>query len=167
MTSERELQAVEARVAEATGDVWEPGQDADGAAIVQVRFGDGRNEVMRFTRDGLPADRGDIQFIAYARRDLRRLLAAARGKRALGDEEVAEIETRLAHASPGPWRAFVEEDGGLGGCDVISVSDEDGQPDLYIWVAGKLAPSADFRLVAAARQDIPDLLAAVRSSRRR
>jgi hypothetical protein len=161
MSSESDLQAIEARVAQATGDRWELGQDIDGNAVVRVRWDDGRSEVMRVTRDGSPADRGDVEFIANARGDLELLVAAVRGHRVLVGDEEREIARRLAQASPGPWRAFVGSDGGLGGCDVISVSDADDQPDLYIWLTEKLAPGDDFKLVAAARQDIPHLLEVV------
>lgn len=164
MHSETELQAVEARVAQATGDRWELGQDANGAVVVRVRWDGGRDEEMRVTRDGSPADRGDVEFIAHVRSDLESLVAAVRSDRSLASDEVREIAERLAHASPGPWRAFLAGDGGLGGCDVVPVSDADDQPDLYIWLAGEPAPSADFRLVAAARQDIQNLLELMRES---
>jgi hypothetical protein len=164
MHSESDLQAVLARAAQASGDRWELDQDADDVAVVRVWWGGSHNEEMRVTRDGSTASRGDVEFIAHVRRDLGLLVAAVRGERALGSDEAGEIGARIARASPGPWRAFVSEDGGLGGSDVISVSDGDDQPDLYIWLAGKLAPSADFKLVAAARQDIPKLLAAATTS---
>jgi hypothetical protein len=159
MHSEIDLQAVAARVVEATGDRWELGEDASGAAVVRVRWSDGREAELRVTRDASPAGRRDVEFIAHARRDLDVLVAAVRGDQVLYGAEADEISRRLAGASPGPWRAFVSGDGGLGGCDVVSVSDSDDEPDLYIWLADKLAPSADFKLVAAARQDIPNLLA--------
>ena len=81
----------------------------------------------------------------------------------LSPVELAEIEARCRAASPAPWTAFIEADGGLGGCDVIRVSEQDNEPDLYLWFGLgllDLAPSANFRFVAAARQDILDLSAA-------
>jgi hypothetical protein len=53
---------------------------------------------------------------------------------------------------------FLESDGGGSGSNVISVSDAE-EPDLYIWRGEQLASDADFEFVAAARQDIPQLLA--------
>ena len=44
---------------------------------------------------------------------------------------------------------------------MIRVSDLDEEPDLYLWIGGKLAPSDDFEFVGSARQDIPELRAAV------
>jgi hypothetical protein len=81
----------------------------------------------------------------------------------LSVEDAAEIGSRIASASPGPWTAFIESDGGTGGCDVIRVSESDDEADLYLWIGLDLAPSAIFRFVAEARQDVPALLAATRS----
>jgi hypothetical protein len=71
------------------------------------------------------------------------------------------IRARCDAASPGPWRAFLEEDGGLGGSSVIWVTDGDEVPDLYLWLDGRPASGADFEFVAEAREDIPRLLAAL------
>jgi hypothetical protein len=56
----------------------------------------------------------------------------------------------------------LERDGGHGGDDVIIVSDRDDEPDLYLWFGDTLAPSDDFELVGDARQDIPELIAAIK-----
>jgi hypothetical protein len=157
-----ELAAIEARLAAATGDRWRPGSDPDGVPVVYVGFPDGREDVLRITRERVPASIGDIDFIGHARRDLERLIGAVRGVADLADAELDQIEARLAGASPAPWRVFLEADGGIGGSNVISVSDGDDEPDLYIWRDGKLASDGDFEFIAAARQDIPDLIAEVR-----
>lgn len=160
-----ELAAIEARLAAATGDRWQPGSDPEGVPVVYVGFPDGREDVLRITRERVPASIGDINFIGYARRDLERLIGVVRGVADLADAELDQIEARLASASPAPWRVFLEADGGIGGSNVISVSDGDDEPDLYLWRDGKLAADVDFEFVAAARQDIPDLIAEVRRLR--
>lgn len=82
----------------------------------------------------------------------------------LTDERLAEIEARLTRATPGPW-AYKDRMGG-GGCFVFSeetfhvVAVEDGEPS----VAAPLGrPDAAF--IAAAREDLPLLLAEVRRLR--
>lgn len=56
-----------------------------------------------------------------------------------------------------------------GGDDFIRVSDLDDEPDMYVSraEAGRIRPasSADLDLIAAARQDIPELLAEIRRLR--
>jgi hypothetical protein len=68
----------------------------------------------------------------------------------------------LASASPGPWTAFIESDGEIGGSDVIRVSESDSEADMYLWMGLDPAPSAIFRFVAEACQDVSALLAATR-----
>jgi hypothetical protein len=58
--------------------------------------------------------------------------------------------------------AFIESDGGIGGSDVIRVSESDSEADMYLWMGTALASSAIFRFVAEGRQDVPAVLAAVR-----
>lgn len=77
-------------------------------------------------------------------------------------EDAAGISMRIASASPGPWRAFIELDGGIGGSDVIRVSESDSEADMYLWMGPRLASSALYRFVAGARQDLPALLATAR-----
>ncbi len=112
-------------------------------------------------RDLEPASFGDVIFIAYALRDLRLLVDALRGRASVSPSTGRAIERRVRSASVGPWRASIEADGGQGGCDVIQVSDSDDEPDMYLWIGGDLAPSAYFRFVAAARQDVAALLSAM------
>jgi hypothetical protein len=161
---ERELTAIEKRAAAATGDRWAPGSDA-GAPVIRAEFDDGREEIIRVTRERSPAAEDDVQFIARARGDLMRIVAHLRGTSPLGDEELDVIQARYLRATPGPWRAAIEADGGLGGCDVISVSNDEREADMYLWIRGDLAPSADFRFVGAARQDLPKLVEAARRLR--
>ena len=91
-----------------------------------------------------------------------RVLAPSLQSKIMSAEDAAGIGMRIASASPGPWSAFIESDGGIGGSDVIRVSESDSEADMYLWIGRELAPSDVFRFVAAARQDLPALLAAIR-----
>lgn len=134
---------------------------SDGHARVLARHGASQVE-LRVTRDGDPASDGDVLFVGHAFLEIPRLLEALESGRRLSAEDAAGIGMRIAAASPGPWSAFIESDGGIGGSDVIRVSDSDSQADMYLWIGRELAPSDVFRFVAAARQDLPALLAATR-----
>lgn len=89
----------------------------------------------------------------------------------MDDAELKAIENRCQAASPGPWKAFVEGRDHWGGDAFIRVSDDDDEPDMYVSRAtsGGLrpAPSDDLDFIAAARQDIPNLLAEIRQLRSR
>jgi hypothetical protein len=50
----------------------------------------------------------------------------------------------------------------MGGDSVIVVSESDSEADMYLLIGRDLAPSAIYRFVAEARQDLPALLAATR-----
>ena len=134
---------------------------SDGHAKVLTRHGASQVE-LRVTRDGDPAGDGDVLFVGHAFSDIPRLLEALESGNLLSAEDAAGIGMRIASASPGPWTAFIESDGGIGGSDVIRVSENDGEADMYLWIGPDLAPSDVFRFVAAARQDLPVLLAATR-----
>lgn len=134
---------------------------SDGHAKVLARRGASVAE-LRVTRDGDPAGDGDVLFVGHVFSDIARLLEALEAGSHLSAEDVAAIGMRIAAASPGPWTAFVESDGGIGGSDVIRVSESDSEADMYLWMGSDLAPSAIFRFVAEARQDPPVLLAAAR-----
>jgi hypothetical protein len=137
---------------------WEPGPGAS----IAVTEPDGRVWRLRVTREREPAGPADVAFIGRARADVAALLAHLRGTGRLDPGELDRIARRVERASPAPWRAFLESDGGLGGCSVIVVSDSDGEPDLYLWRGDEPAADADFEFVATARQDIPRLLEAAR-----
>jgi hypothetical protein len=73
------------------------------------------------------------------------------------DTELAEIEQRCAAATPGPWRAFVEGRDHESGSSFIQTAATD------IELSG--ATEADYDFIASARQDMPRLLAIVRTLR--
>lgn len=159
MISEPYLDEVKAR--------WEAVRDmviniaSDGHVKMLTRQGASQVE-LRVTRDGDHAGDGDVLFIGHAFSDIPRLLEALESGSFLSSEDAAEIGMRIASASQGPWTAFLESDGGIGGSDVIRVSDSDSEADMYLWMGADLAPSAVFRFVAEARQDLPVLQAAAR-----
>lgn len=159
-----ELEAIERRSRAASGETWEAAQLDDGTLGVRVVFADGTQGVLRLRRDLHPASAADVEFVAAVRRDIQRLIGALRSGQPLGDRELEAIERRCQGATPGPWRPFLESEGGLGGSSVIWVSDRDDESDLYLWLGAELAPDADFEFVATARQDIPRLLDAVRDA---
>lgn len=73
----------------------------------------------------------------------------------LSEQELDEIERRVSAATAGPWQAFIEGRDGLGFDSFIRTGGED------IYLTG--ATDADRDFIAAARQDIPRLLAAIRA----
>lgn len=87
----------------------------------------------------------------------------------LSDEDLDAIEARCAAASPGPWTSFVEDRDHSAGDDFIRISDSDDEPDMYVSraEAGSIRPASpsDLDFIAAARQDIPALVAEIRRLR--
>jgi hypothetical protein len=161
MISEQYLDEVRARW-EAVRDIAiEIADGSDGHAKILTRHG-ARQVELRVTREGDPTGDGDVLFVGHAFSDIPRLLEALESGSLLSAEDAAGIGMRIASASQGPWTAFIESDGGIGGCDVIRVSESDSEGDMYLWMGTDLAPSAVFRFVAEARQDLPALLAAAR-----
>jgi hypothetical protein len=158
--------AVEQRAAQSIGKSWSFARGEDDEPVISVVYGDGHTDTMRVTRESSPASEADVSFIASSRADIDNLLSTLRGSVTLSLRELAEIEDRCGRAAPEPWTAFIEADGGLAGSDVIRVTESDDEPDLYLWIGSDLAPSATFRFVAAARQDIPRLVTVVREQLR-
>lgn len=78
----------------------------------------------------------------------------------LSDEELNSIEGRVAAATPGPWRSFIEGRDHQSGSNFIMTGEIEGRGD-DIELSGATVADQDF--IAAARQDIPRLLQAVRT----
>ena len=88
------------------------------------------------------------------------------------DEELDAAERRAHAATPGPWEAIIEgRDQDSGDSFVLT-----GGPDLYIsydeWPedqrrANEQRRASDLDFIAAARQDVPRLVAEVRRLRKR
>lgn len=85
------------------------------------------------------------------------------------ESDLEAIEARCAAASPGPWTSFVEGRDHMSGDDFIRVGESDDEPDMYVSRAGagsvRPASAADLDFIAAARQDVPALIAEVRRLR--
>ena len=85
------------------------------------------------------------------------------------DEELAEIEARVAAASPGPWTSFVEGRDHQSGDDFIRISESDAEDDMYVSRFGgsgsRPASTADQDFIAHARQDVPAMIAEIRRLR--
>jgi hypothetical protein len=70
------------------------------------------------------------------------------------DEELKQISARCDAATPGPWKSWVEGRDHESGDHFISTGGED------IYLTGATLADQDF--IAAARQDIPALIKAIR-----
>lgn len=146
----------------ASGVSWRAVMDPTEGRVVEVHYRDGGQQIMSLKRDQAPANEDDVEFVAHSRDDVLRLTSALEGSTKLTASELDEIEERIRKASPGPWRPFLETDGGMAGTSVIWVTDSDNEADLYLWIGNRIAPAPDFEFVAAARNEMPGLLAAVR-----
>lgn len=81
----------------------------------------------------------------------------------LTEENLIEMERRAAEASPGPWESSVEGRDHVSGDSFIRIV---GGPDMYVSRDAVPASAADLDFIAAARQDVPQLIAEVRRLRR-
>ncbi|MEQ1703045.1 MAG: hypothetical protein ABMA25_23300 [Ilumatobacteraceae bacterium] len=79
----------------------------------------------------------------------------------LPDEELDAIERRCSAALPGPWQSIIEGRDMTSGSSFIMT----GSDDLYLSTGGPAVSYADHDFIAAARQDVPRLLAEVRRLR--
>ena len=87
-------------------------------------------------------------------------------KETLTDEELSQLEALTAAATPGPWVASIEEEAPIGGGSMIELGlPGDFPPDMYVFHDREIAPSADIKFIAAARNYLPRLLAEVRHLR--
>ncbi len=80
----------------------------------------------------------------------------------LSNQDLQEIERRCAAARPGPWRSYIEGRDHFGGSNVIVVGDG---ASLSVDIEPIGATTEDQDFMAAARQDVPRLLAEVRRLR--
>lgn len=155
MIEESTLRTIESRLALASGASWALSV-RDGAPVVVVTYADGNEALMTAKRDSDSAAPTDVEFIGYLRQDLRRLLAHLRGVELVDRASLDEIQRRLNAASGAPWTEWLESEG-TAGDNIIWVSDGDDR-DLYLYLDGRLAPDDDYRLIALARNALPDLI---------
>jgi hypothetical protein len=80
----------------------------------------------------------------------------------LSDDELSRIEQRCERASPGPWVSHVEGRDNESGSSFI-MTGPSGRRGVDIELTG--ATVADHDFIAAARQDIPRLIAEIRRTR--
>ncbi|MDX8528687.1 hypothetical protein RFM68_29870 [Mesorhizobium sp. MSK_1335] len=83
-------------------------------------------------------------------------------KTSISELELQEMEARVEAAQPGPWKSWVEGRDFLSGSNIIQTGDgvERGED---IDLSGAIVADQDF--IAAARQDVPRLIAEVRRLR--
>ncbi|MEV6106682.1 hypothetical protein AB0M28_18470 [Streptomyces sp. NPDC051940] len=92
----------------------------------------------------------------------------------LTEDELAEMEARVARASAGPWVPVLETQGATGGASCIQLAPDttdldDGEMYLSRFVNGRqtlISPNAqldaDLDFIASAREDVPRLISEVR-----
>ena len=163
MMSQHDIAAIAARLQRISGKAWEFARSPDGLAVVRVVYEDGASKVLRVKRDFADASEADVRFVANAPRTVERLLKILSGRDTPQELELAAIASEVEASSPAPWMLSLEADGGMGGSNVITVSYDDDQPDLYLWLGSEFAPDADWKFVANARQDLPRMLADART----
>jgi hypothetical protein len=82
------------------------------------------------------------------------------------DAELHAMQQRVDAASKGPWQSFIEGRDHFSGDDFIRVGDfHDDEPDMYVYRDRAPASDVDLDFIAAARQDIPRLIAEVKRLR--
>ena len=91
----------------------------------------------------------------------------------LTDDELERLQELTDAALPGPWKAFVEGRDHYSGDDFIRTGGlDDSGPDLYVtasyWDNEQPQPAgaADLDFIAAARRDVPRLVAEIRRLRK-
>jgi hypothetical protein len=88
------------------------------------------------------------------------------GHELITDAELVAMQRRADAASKGPWRSFIEDRDHECGDDFIQVgSDGEREDDMYVSRDTKPASDADLDFIAAARQDVPRLIAEVKRLR--
>jgi hypothetical protein len=84
----------------------------------------------------------------------------------ISDTELHAMQQRADAASKGPWEAFIEGPGDSFS-SFIQVGLEDNAGDMYLSRDDVCSAStADLKFIAAARQDVPRLIAEVQRLRR-
>jgi hypothetical protein len=85
------------------------------------------------------------------------------GDPALSDAELDAMQQRADAASRAPWRSWVEDRDHECGSSFIQVGcDDDQDDDMYVSRHDRPVSDADLDFIAAARQDVPRLIAEVR-----
>jgi hypothetical protein len=90
--------------------------------------------------------------------------------RPISDAELDAMQLRVDAASKPPWTSFIEGREHECGDDFIRISDDDDEPDMYVSrhtgpYGTTPASDADLDFIAAARQDVPRLIAEIKRLR--
>ncbi|MNT42355.1 hypothetical protein D3C72_1787740 [compost metagenome] len=80
----------------------------------------------------------------------------------MDEDDLRQIEARVDAASPGPWTSWIEGRDHTAGSSFIETRSAEGRGDDIELIG---ASSADQDFIAAARSDIPALIAEVRRLR--
>src|SRR5690349_749957 len=90
----------------------------------------------------------------------------------LTNQELDQMEARAETSLPGPWESFIEaRDHTAGGEFIRTGGSDDTAPDMYVTLSYRSndpprpAGEAVLDFIAAARQDVPRLVAEVRRLR--
>jgi len=84
----------------------------------------------------------------------------------ISDAELDAMQQRADAASRAPWRSWIEDRDQECGSSFIQVgSDDDRDEDMYVSRDDRPISDADLDFIAAARQDVPRLVAEVRRLR--
>jgi len=161
------------RLRASSGTSWVAQLDDQMRPILRIAHANGTRASLRVTRERSPASLADVEFIAHSHGDMGLLLDAFEGRTKPDQAKLELIAGRCEAATPGPWLVSLESDGGTGGSSVITVTHDDGEPDMYLWRGDDwtcwnttdLASDPDYEFVATARQDIPTLLAHLKRGR--
>ncbi len=156
------LRALRGRISGVDLPPWVLDTDTAGTRLILTGRTEGENRLY-VELDVDAAGEDDMAFIALARNVLERLAEAVeRDPHLISPQELDEIEAVTARASTRPWIAFLEDRQPIGGSSVIWVGGEEAGADMYLWYGNDMAPSSYFDFVAHARDDVPDLVAALR-----
>jgi hypothetical protein len=158
-----DLEAISRRLAAVTAGPWVLVESGSERYILLGAQTEPRPLYVR--RELEQAGREDVAFIAHMPEDVGFLLSVLESGTVSESDvpRISEIEVRVEAATPGPWWDWLESSGALGGSSMISVLSDEFAPDIYLWHGDRIASDSDIEFVAHGRQDVPLLLAAVRS----
>jgi hypothetical protein len=84
----------------------------------------------------------------------------------ISDVELDAMQQRADAASKGPWKSWIEGRDMTSGSTFIQIGgDDDREEDMYVDRDDGPTSDADVDFIAAARQDVPRLIAEVRRLR--
>jgi len=154
--------SLEAARAGLLGDRWVLIETEHQSAITVMRGPE--TSTLEIMHDAKQAPAADVRFIALVREDVDFLISSLDGGGRPSDTRLRQIRERLENSTKGPWKCYLESEGGLGGSNVITM--DGSESDLYLILEGQTAPDAEWRFVALAHEELPSLLVAAGSAPR-